>query len=297
MPHHAGVTLTETRAAIGQLGLRPSRAMGQNFLVDQNIARLIVSEARLRDDDTVVEIGPGLGALTELLLERAGRVVAVEKDARLHEFLRGRLGRRSRLQLLHADALEVDFASLVSESGSRFKVVANLPYAISTPLLMRLVESPARPALMVLMVQREVGDRLAAAPRTKDYGALTLYTQLYYEVRRTHRVSRTCFLPAPEVESAVMTLRLAPHPLLEPALEAPFRQWVRAGFGQRRKMLRGVLPQSELGERVNSDTLAAALARVGLPATARAEELSLAQWLQLTRMLIIPASPTARPSN
>lgn len=271
--------------------------MGQNFLVDQNIARLIADTAGLRDDDTVLEIGPGLGALTEVLLERAGRVVAVEKDARLHEFLRGRLGRRANLQLLHGDALEADLAALVTCHSSRFKVVANLPYAISTPLLTQLVESPARPALMVLMVQREVGDRLAAAPRTKDYGALTLYTQLYYEVRRAHLVSPSCFLPPPAVGSAVMVLRRAPHPLLEPELEGPFKQLVRAGFGRRRKMLRGVLPKSALGERVNSDTLAAALARIGQPRTARAEELSLAQWLQLTRTLIVPTSPEARPSS
>ncbi|MBI5394998.1 MAG: ribosomal RNA small subunit methyltransferase A [Verrucomicrobia bacterium] len=291
------MTPTETRAALERLALRPSRALGQNFLVDQNIARLIVDAAGLRDSDTVLEIGPGLGALTELLLDRAGRVVAVEKDARLHEFLRERLGRRSNLQLLHADALEVDFASLVTRHSSPLKVVANLPYAISTPLLMRLVESPTRPSLMVLTLQREVGDRLAAAPRTKDYGALTLYTQLYYDVRRAHLVSPSCFLPAPEVGSAVMTLRLAPHPLLEPELEAPFKQLVRAGFGHRRKMLRGALPKSELGGWIKSDTLEASLARLGLPRTARAEELSLAQWLQLTRTLIAQPPPTARPSN
>jgi 16S rRNA (adenine1518-N6/adenine1519-N6)-dimethyltransferase len=196
------MTLTETRAALEQLGLRPSRSLGQSFLVDQNIALLIVSAAGLTLNDTVLEIGPGLGALTELMVERAGRVVAVEKDARLCEFLHGRFGRRRKLQLVHADALAVDLAAFAP-----FKVVANLPYAVSTPLLMRLVESPARPRLMVLTVQREVGDRLAARPGTKDYGALTLFTQLYYEARRAHVVAPGCFWPAPEVESAVMVLR------------------------------------------------------------------------------------------
>ena len=290
MSHHARVTPTETRAALEQLGLRPSRALGQNFLVDQNIARLIVDAADLRSTDTVLEIGPGLGALTELLLERAGRVVAVEKDARLHEFLLSRFSRRRKLEVVHADALVVDTAP-----WAPFKVVANLPYSISTPILTRLVESPARPPLMVLTLQREVGDRLAAAPRTKEYGALTLYTQLYYDVRRAHLISPSCFMPAPGVESAVMTLRLAPHPLLEPELEAPFKQLVRAGFGQRRKMLRGVLPKSELGGWIKSDTLESVLARIGLPRTARAEELSLAQWLQLTRILTAQSPPTAQP--
>jgi 16S rRNA (adenine1518-N6/adenine1519-N6)-dimethyltransferase len=286
------MTLTETRAAIERLQLRPSRALGQNFLVDQNIARLIVTAAGLRATDTVLEIGPGLGALTELLLERVNRVVAVEKDARLATFLRERFGRREKLQLVHGDGLEFDFAAALPSS---FKVVANLPYAISTPLLMRLVESPARPKLMVLTVQREVGDRLMAQPRTKDYGALTLFTQLHYDVRRAHIVSSSCFLPSPAVESAVLVMRLATHPLLEPELELPFKQLVRASFSHRRKMLRGVLPKSGLGLWTQTDKLEAALERLGTPLTMRAEELSLAQWLLLTRELVLSA--TAQPPS
>jgi len=286
------MTPTETRAAIQHLQLRPSRVLGQNFLVDQNIARLIVKAAELRATDAVLEIGPGLGALTELLLERAGRVVAVEKDARLAAFLRERFDRREKLQLVHGDALEFDFAAALPAS---FKVVANLPYAISTPLLMHLVESPTPPRLMVLTVQREVADRLTAQPRTKDYSALTLFTQLHYDVRREHRVSRACFLPMPMVESAVIVLRLATHPLLEPALEGPFKQMVRAAFQHRRKMLRGVLSKSGLGDWMRPDKLEAALERLGARLTVRAEELSLAQWLLLTRELVLPA--TARPPS
>lgn len=282
------MTPNETRAALEQLALQPSRALGQNFLVDRNIAYLIVAAAGLRADDTVLEIGPGLGALTELLLEHAGRVVAVEKDGRLFEFLRERFGRRQKLQLVHADALEFDFAPLAP-----FKVVANLPYAVATPLLQRLVDSPARPPRMVLTVQREVADRLTARPRTKDYGALTLYTQLYYEARREHIITPRCFIPPPAVESAVVSLRFAPHPLLEPAFEAPFKELVRAGFGQRRKMLRGVLPKAGSSAKVTPETLEAALKQLDLLPTARGEELSLAQWLLLTRALVAatPAKP------
>lgn len=284
------MTPNETRAALEQLALQPSKAMGQNFLVDRNIAWLIVDAAGVRGEDTVLEIGPGLGALTELLLEHAGRVVAVEKDGRLFEFLRNRFGRRQKLQLVHADALEFDFAPVAP-----FKVVANLPYAVATPLLQRLVDSPARPQRMVLTVQREVADRLTAKPRTKDYGALTLFTQLYYETKREHIITPRCFIPPPAVESAVVSLRLALHPLLEPALEAPFRELVRAGFGQRRKMLRGVLPKLATGVAVTSEKLEAALKRLGVPTTARGEELSLAQWLLLTRELVAPA--TAEPEE
>ena len=283
------MTLSETRDALQRLELRPSRAMGQNFLVDGNIARLIVAAAEVGETETVLEIGPGLGALTELLVGQAARVVAVEKDDRLYAFLREKFAAQSNLQLVHADALEFELASLQAPTSpltARFKVVANLPYSISTAVLTRLVEMPARPSRMVLTVQREVGERLAAQPRTKDYGALTLFTQLHYEVRREHIISRRCFLPAPDVESAVIVLWHNPHPLLEPVVEAPFKQLVRVAFGHRRKMLRGVLPKSELGDWVSPDKLATALERLGLTATARAEELSLAQWLQLTRILI-----------
>ena len=279
------MTPNETRAALDLLALQPSRALGQNFLVDRNIACLIVEAAGLHDDDTVLEIGPGLGALTELLLEHAARVVAVEKDGRLCEFLRERFARRQKLQLIHADALEFDFAPVAP-----FKVVANLPYSVATPVMQRLVDSPVRPRQMVLTVQREVANRLAAQPRTKDYGALTLFTQLYYEVRREHIITPRCFIPPPAVDSAVVSLRLAPHPLLEPGLEAPFKELVRAGFGQRRKMLRGVLPKCATRVPVTADRLKAALERLGLPPTARGEELSLAQWLLLTRDLV-PAAP------
>ncbi|MFA5190669.1 MAG: 16S rRNA (adenine(1518)-N(6)/adenine(1519)-N(6))-dimethyltransferase RsmA [Verrucomicrobiia bacterium] len=278
------MTPTETRAALERLALQPSKAMGQNFLVDRNIAYLIVDAAGLHSEDTVLEIGPGLGALTELMLEHVARVVAVEKDGRLCEFLRERFGQRQQLQLIHADALEFDFVPVAP-----FKVVANLPYAVATPLLQRLVDSPARPRRMVLTVQREVADRLVAKPRTKDYGALTLFTQLYYEVRREHIISPRCFIPPPAIDSAVVSLRLAPHPLLEPAFEAPFKEYVRAGFGQRRKMLRGVLPKSTTRVAVTVDQVEAALKRVGVLPTARGEELSLAQWLLLTRELVAPA--------
>ncbi len=283
------MTPNETRAALERLALQPSKAMGQNFLVDRNIAYLIVDAASLHDDDTVLEIGPGLGALTELLLEHVARVVAVEKDGRLCEFLRKRFGHRQKLQLVHADALEFDFAPVAP-----FKVVANLPYSVATPVMQRLVDSPTRPQRMVLTVQREVADRLTARPRTKDYGALTLFTQLYYEIRREHIITPRCFIPPPAVESAVVSLRLSPHPLLEPALEEPFKALVRAGFGQRRKMLRGVLPKSATGMAITADQVEATLQRIGVSPTARGEELSLAQWLLLTRELVAPVPPSPK---
>lgn len=257
------MTLTETRAALQRLGLQPSKALGQNFLVDDNILRLLLAQADLRPDDTVLEIGPGLGALTAALLAAAGRVTAIEKDRRLCAFLRERW---PGLNLIAGDAVAVPLPAAD-------KVVANLPYSISTPILERLVESEPRPRALVLTLQREVAQRLAAAPRHKDYGALTLFTQLRYHVDLAHVISPRCFYPVPRVESAlVVCLRRDPRVLLAPGAE--FHRLVRLGFQQRRKMLRKLVPGA-----------AAVLPALGVPATARAEELSLEQWIGLANAL------------
>ena len=177
------MTLTEVRQLISELDIRPSKALGQNFLIDQNIRDIIIRNADVRPDETVIEIGPGLGALTEDLFKQARRLIAIEKDARLAEYLRHRfLG----IELIQGDAVEILSPSAVASSlfplPSSFKVVSNLPYSISTPLLECFVESKNKPRSMVLTIQREVSLRLAAAPRHKDYGALTVFTQLYYHV-------------------------------------------------------------------------------------------------------------------
>jgi len=261
------MTLTEVRQLLAELELRPSKVLGQNFLVDQNIRDLIIRQADIRADETVLEIGPGLGALTIELLKRARRVVAVEKDLRLADYLARRF---PGLELIRGDAVK----AALPVSGS-YKVVANLPYSISTPVLERLAEGEHKPRLLVLTVQREVANRLAAIPRHKDYGALTLFTQLRYHVTIAHVVSARCFYPAPAVESAVVVLdRREPRTRLLPG--APFHELVRRGFSQRRKMLR------------NLHDNAAAFAAAGIPNTARAEELALDQWIALANALANP---------
>lgn len=263
------MTLTEVRQTIAAIGLRPSKALGQNFLIDGNILRIIIEQADLRADETVLEIGPGLGVLTRALRARAGRVVAIEKDRRLCEYLRTEL---PGLELIEGDAVKVlaagaDQGGLALPAG--FKVVANLPYSISTPVLERLVEGDPKPRALVLLLQREVAQRLTAQPRHKEYGALTLFTQLAYHVTLVHVVSRRCFVPAPGVESAIVLLeRRDPRVKLEPG--ARFHEVVRQGFGQRRKMLRKLVPGAE-----------PVMAALGIPHTARGEELSLEQWIEL----------------
>ncbi len=250
------MTRTEVRQLLAELELRPSKALGQNFLIDVNIARIVVREADVREDETVIEIGPGLGALTEELAGRARRLVAVEKDARLCRYLRERL---PGIELVEGDAVEVALPACD-------KVVANLPYSISTPILERFVEGEQKPRALVLMLQREVAHRLGAQPRTKEYGALTLFTQLSYHVTVAHVVSPHCFFPEPQVESAIVVLNRR-EPRVRLKAGAPFHAMVRAGFSQRRKMLGKRLAEFGL--------LDAEIARK------RAEELSLDEWIAL----------------
>lgn len=257
------MTPTEVRRLLAELELRPSKALGQNFLIDGNILEIIIREADVRSNETVIEIGPGLGALTAKLADRAGHVVAVEKDRRLAEHIRREF---PEVELIVGDAVKVDLPACD-------KVVANLPYNISTPILERFVEGESKPRRMVLTLQREVAVRLAAKPRHKDYGALTLFTQLCYHVTVVHVVSPKCFFPAPNVDSAIVALdRREPRVALLPG--APFHESIRQGFNQRRKMLRKLVAGAE-----------GVLPSMGLPATVRAEELSLEQWITLANAL------------
>jgi 16S rRNA (adenine1518-N6/adenine1519-N6)-dimethyltransferase len=270
------MTLTEVRQVLTELDLRPSKALGQNFLIDGNILQIILREADVRRDETVLEIGPGLGMLTEKLLDQGKRVIAIERDARLCSYLRGKY---ADLELIQGDAVKIlDSGFSVQSSG--FKVVSNLPYSISTPILERLVEGDLKPRRMVVTLQREVAQRLAARPRTKDYGALTLFTQLNYHCTVAHVVSSGCFYPSPHVESAIVVLdRRDPRVKLESG--APFHEIVRAGFGQRRKMLKKLL--TTFGD------VDAAFAINSISSAVRAEELNLEQWIALANSL----APTA----
>jgi 16S rRNA (adenine1518-N6/adenine1519-N6)-dimethyltransferase len=271
------MTLTEVRQLLTELDFRPSKALGQNFLIDGNILQIILREADIRRDETVLEIGPGLGMLTEKLLDRARQVVAIEKDVRLCEYLRQQL---PGLDLVHGDALEM-LDSRLKIPSLGFKVVSNLPYSISTPILERLVEGDLKPRRIVVTLQREVAERLAARPRTKDYGALTLFTQLRYHCTVAHIVSSGCFYPPPRVESAIVVLdRRDPRVKLKPG--APFHEIVRTGFGQRRKMLKKLI--AKFGD------VAPAFTQTSLSPAVRAEELSLEQWIALANALAAPAA-------
>ena len=256
----------------------PRKSLGQHFLIDKNIVRKIVRLAELQPGETVLEIGPGRGILTEALLDSSGLVVAVELDAALCARLRTTLGYRSNFRLIEGDALAFEYAQMPSP----FLVVANLPYYVSTPLLFRLLEERQRIDRLVLMLQEEVVARLAAAPGGKDYGALSIAAQFYCEVRRAFRVPPTCFRPKPRVGSAVVVLTPLAKPRVSVADEAFFFRVVRAGFAHRRKALLNSLRD----EGFEGAPTAAALERARIDPRRRAETLSLAEFAALADALL-----------
>ena len=256
----------------------PRRSLGQHFLIDKNIVHKIVRLAELQPGETVLEIGPGRGILTDALLDSSGLVVAVELDAALCAHLRATLRRRSNFRLVEGDALTFDYAQVPSP----FLVVANLPYYVSTPLLFRLLEDRRRIDRLVLMLQEEVVARLAAAPGGRDYGALSIAAQFYCEVRQAFRVPPTCFRPKPQVGSAVVVLTPLRKPRVSVADEAFFFRVVRAGFAHRRK----ALPNSLRDEGFEGAPTAAALEQAGIDPRRRAETLSIEEFAALADGLL-----------
>lgn len=256
-------------------GLAPSKRRGQNFLSDPNVARKIVGAVGAGKDDVVLEIGPGLGAITEGLLETAGHVVAVEFDSGLARALGSELGEDERLTLLQADALEFDIAAEADARGvERLVVAGNLPYNITSPLLDRLIEYRSRIDRAVVMVQAEVAARLAAGSGDSDYSALTAVVAFHANVRGLFTVSRNCFYPRPKVDSRVVQIDLAEAPERR-ADASTYRDVVHAAFGKRRKMLRqslsGVLEDAGLAAEVVERSS-------GVDMSLRAERLSVEQF-------------------
>ncbi len=270
--------LSEMKQVLAERDLRLTKSLGQNFLHDANQLRRIVAAAELTGRDKVLEIGPGLGPLTELLLSQAGAVLAIEKDRRLVEVIQQRLCGARNLILHHDDALK--FLQRESRDWSEWKLVANLPYSVASPILVELTQARACPARMVVTLQWEVAQRLLAEPRDPDYGLLTLLVQLHYQPHGRFRIPASCFFPAPEVDSMCVTLQHRPKPLLDDHQAVAFAQIVKRAFSQRRKMMFKLLKQDWPKEK-----LADAFTRLKLPAASRAEEVGLDQFVELTKVL------------
>jgi 16S rRNA (adenine1518-N6/adenine1519-N6)-dimethyltransferase len=273
--------LSEIDATLREIRVSPVKTLGQNFLHDRNLARWIVEKAALTPEDYVVEIGPGLGALTEFILASGARVLAIEKDRRLADFLRTRFT-SNRFEILHADALDYDVRQLFAQP--QVKVLGNLPYYISSQLLLKFTRYPSPIALWLFMLQKEMARRISAAPGTSDYGALTLIVQLRYRVEYLRTVPASVFLPQPDVDSAFVRLTpREPEELPHHDAETFFRM-VRSGFSQRRKQLRNLLRDEILD-------WAAASQAIGFDPRARAEELTLEQWIALSNLASSGAVP------
>jgi 16S rRNA (adenine1518-N6/adenine1519-N6)-dimethyltransferase len=264
-------------ALLRQLGLHPRKRLSQSFLVDRRVAATIAAAAGLTHDDTVLEIGPGLGLLTAELVRRAGRVVAVELDEQLAAALPALLGHPPNLTVIQGDALAIDPATLVPAG---YKVVANLPYHITSPLLRHLLETPHRPRRLVVMVQREVAERIVAAPGQLSY--LAVLVQLYAEPRLVRVVPPGAFYPRPRVESAVLVLEVYPAPRVAREAPAAFLRVVQAGFKQPRKQLRNSLAEGLGCPPAEADAL---LRRAGLDPARRPQTLTLPEWEQLYQVV------------
>lgn len=262
------------------------KKFGQNFLIDTHVLEKIISAAGITKNDCVLEIGPGIGTMTQYLAENAGHVVAVEIDRNLIPILKETLADYDNVTVINEDILRVDIKALAEEynGGKPIKVVANLPYYITTPIIMGLFESGVPIDNITVMVQKEVADRMKEGPGSKDYGALSLAVQYYAEPEIVANVPPNCFIPRPNVGSAV--IRLTRHKEMPVEVKDPALMFkiIRASFNQRRKTLQnGLGNASEL--LYTKEQIAAAIAEMGLTPTIRGEALSLAQFAQLSDIL------------
>ena len=274
------MTLSEMKRLLTEGDITLTKSLGQNFLHDGNQLRRIVDAAELAAEDQVLEIGPGLGPLTELLLEKAKSVLAIEKDLRLVQLLRARFRSAEKLVLRHEDALA--HVKQQDHDWTEWKLVSNLPYSVASPILVELAQAVRPPKLMVSTLQLEVAQRLTAQAGGEDYGVLTLLIQLHFAGRGFFKIPASCFFPAPEVDSACVKLVRREAPLLS-RLEVPvFIRLVKRGFSQRRKMMLKLLK-----EEWPLEGLEPAFEAAGLDGRIRAEAVTLEQFVKLSRSLYV----------
>jgi 16S rRNA (adenine1518-N6/adenine1519-N6)-dimethyltransferase len=277
------MTLTDIREILSERDLQLSKSLGQNFLHDQNQVRRIVAAAQAGPEDKILEIGPGLGPLTESLLQRGCQVLAIEKDRRLFDFLQQKFAGASRLQLLHDDAL--DYLK-THRSWDGWKLVSNLPYSAASSILVELAQADNPPERMVATLQMEVAARITAGAGSRPYGILGLLLQLPFQPAGSFKIPPSCFFPEPDVDSACLTLIRRPVPLLPPENRALFAALVKRAFSQRRKMMFKLLKQNWPEAR-----LAAAFRQLALSPQIRAEAVPLEQFVRLVEILARDEAP------
>ena len=275
-----------TKEVINKYSFAFQKKFGQNFLIDSNVLENIVEAAGITKDDFVLEIGPGIGTMTQYLCETARQVLAVEIDKMLIPILEDTLSEYDNVEVINQDVLKVDIKSLVEEknNGRPIKVVANLPYYITTPIIMGLFESKVPIESITIMVQKEVADRMQTGPGSKDYGALSLAVQYYAEAKVMLNVSATCFMPRPNVDSAVIKLTRHQESPVEVKDESLMFRIIRASFNQRRKTLvNGLKNSSELD--FSKEEITEAIKSIGKEENIRGEKLTLEEFAKLSNAL------------
>lgn len=281
-------TPIRTKEILEKYGLSAKKSLGQNFIVDTNILSKIVTAGDITNETTVIEVGPGIGALTEQLAKRAKKVIAFEIDDRLLPVLEDTLSPYPNVEIIHSDVLKVDlhaFAKDYLEEASEVVLVANLPYYITTPIIMRFLESGIQMDKMVLMMQKEVASRISASPRTKAYGSLSIAVQYYMDAEVAFTVPKTVFVPQPNVESAIIKLSKkadADHQIIDEQL---FFRLVRSAFVQRRKTLWNNLLVAFGKEDKVKEKLELALKKAAIDPKRRGETLSIDEFVQLANAL------------
>ena len=271
----------ETIAILNKYGLRANKKLGQNFLINESIIYDIVKKANVTKEDVVIEIGPGLGSLTKELINNAKKVIAIELDPNMIDILKSRFGILDNFEVIYGDVLKIDLEELIKGYDS-VKVVANLPYYITTPIIMKLLEDKLKIKSITVMVQKEVGERICATHKDKEYGAITVSVQYYSEPQIIIDVPKENFLPAPEVDSCVIRLDMREKPLVSLKDEKLFFRLVKGAFTQRRKTINNSLTCSGKSK----EEIIAALNKLGIDSKLRAENLSIQQYADIANTLV-----------
>ena len=280
-------SLEDTKFILKKYNISASKKLGQNFLVDDSVIESIIESAEVNKKDLIIEIGPGLGTLTSKLLERAGKVIAVELDDRMISILEERFKLYHNFILLHEDILKVNLQELIKQNKENLenvKIVANLPYYITTPIIMKLLEDRLEIDSITVMVQKEVADRITAVPGEKNSGAITYSINYYAEAEKVVFVNKDSFIPSPEVNSEVIKLQIRKEPVVKVLNEEIFFKVIKASFMQRRKTLLNGL--SNAGVLKNKEKLKEILNNMGLNSEVRGETLTIEQFAKLANLIV-----------
>ena len=279
-------SLEDTKFILKKYNISANKKLGQNFLIDDDIIQNIIDAAELKETDLVIEIGPGLGTLTSKLLEKAGKVIAIELDEKMLKVLNDRFSLYNNFILINNDVLKVDLNKIIEENLEQLKsvkIVANLPYYITTPIIMKLLESKLKIETITVMVQKEVADRITATPGDKLSGAITYSVDYYAKAEEVVFVSKSCFMPSPEVDSAVIKLEIRKEPKVNVLNEEMFFKVIKASFMQRRKtLINGLMNSGIIKDR---EKLNAILKEANIDSNIRGEKLTIEQFANLSNLI------------